>query len=522
MKQKRGAPEGGHYDVVIIGTGAGGGTLLSKLAPTGKRILVLERGGFLQREKDNWNLDAVQIRGKYNPSESWYDDSGAPFAPGVKYNVGGNTKVWGAALLRMRPSDFGEVRHEGGISPAWPIEYADLEPYYTEAERLYRVRGERGSDPTEGPASSPYAFGPVRHEPRVVELLADLRNAGVNPWPLPLGLMLDDASPERESCIRCDTCDGFPCLVRGKSDAEVICVEPALRHPNVTLMLGSKALRLETDAAGRAVERVVVQRNGHEERFSADVFAVSCGAINSAALLLRSVSDRHPHGLANSSGLVGRNYMCHQNSAVFALSERENRSVLQKTWGISDWYHRSRDWEFPMGLIQPLNRTPSFLLEKSPISLAAANGHGPEYLSTHSLEFWLTSEDLPDVENQVALRPDGSITVRYRPNNTEAHRRLGRQLATIVGRIERNGFEADRSMKIDRMPIGVCSHQCGTLRFGADPRASVLDLDCRAHDVDNLYAVDAAFFPSSGAVNPSLTIIANALRVGDRLIERMG
>lgn len=511
-----------HYDVAIIGTGAGGGTLLSKLAPTGKRILVLERGGFLPREKDNWSVEAVALGGRYNPAEVWYDDAGAPFSPGVKYNVGGNTKVWGAALLRMRPSDFGVVRHAGGLSPAWPLTYADLEPYYTAAERLYRVRGERGTDPTEGPASAPYAYGPVRHEARVLELLADLTAAGVRAWPLPLGLMRDDARPERESCIRCDTCDGFPCLVRGKSDAEVICVEPALRHRNVTLVERAKALRLETDASGGAVRHVVVERNGREERFSADVFAVACGAINSAALLLRSANDRHPGGLANSSGLVGRNYMCHQNSAVFALSARPNLSVLQKTYAISDWYHGSPDWEFPMGLIQPLNRTPASLLEKNPIALEVANGHSPEYLSTHSLEFWLTSEDLPDRENRVGLRRDGSISVRYRPNNTEAHTRLVRQLGRVLAGIEGNGFDSGRAMRADRMPIGVCSHQCGTLRFGEDPATSVLDVNCRAHDLDNLYAVDAGFFPSSGAVNPSLTIIANALRVGDHLTERMG
>jgi choline dehydrogenase-like flavoprotein len=511
----------GHYDVIIIGTGAGGGTLLSKLAPTGKRILVLERGGFLPREKDNWSLDAVALRGKYNPAEVWYDDAGMPFSPGVKYNVGGNTKVWGAALLRMRPSDFGEVRHEGGVSPAWPIGYEELEPYYTEAERLYRVRGERGMDPTEGPASAPYAHGPVRHEPRVLELLADLRAAGVRPWPLPLGIMLDDARPEREACIRCDTCDGFPCLVRGKSDAEVICVEPALRHRNVELLPRAKALRLETDASGGAVRQVVVEREGRQERYSADVFAIACGAINSAALLLRSATDRHPGGLANSSGLVGRNYMCHQNSAVFALSSRPNASVLQKTFGISDWYHASTDWEFPMGLVQPLNRTPAYLLEKNPIALGGMNGHTQAYLATHSLEFWLTSEDLPDPDNKVSVRADGSIQVRYRQNNVEAHRRLARQLGAMLARAERNGFDPALHMKVDRMPIGVCSHQCGTLRFGADTRTSVLDVDCRAHDLDNLYAVDAGFFPSSGAVNPSLTIIANALRVGDHLCERM-
>jgi choline dehydrogenase-like flavoprotein len=500
-----------HYDVIVIGTGAGGGTLLHALAPSGKRILVLERGSFLPREKRNWDVRSVQLEGCYDPSERWRDRDGSEFTPGVKYAVGGNTKVWGAATLRMRPSDFGVVRHAGGVSPAWPISYDELEPYYLAAERLWRVRGERGADPTEGPASAPYAHGAIGHEPRVQELLRDFEGAGVHAWPLPLALLLDEQDPQ-SACIRCDTCDGFPCLVRGKADAETICVAPSLAYPNVTLLTGARATLLESDAAGRAIRAVHFERDGRREVAHAHIVVVAAGAINSAALLLRS------EGLANSSGQVGRNYMCHQNSAVFALSSRPNHSVLQKTFGISDWYHAGNAWEFPMGLIQPLNRTGALQLAEQPPGI---DGHSPEHLSTHSLEFWLTSEDLPSTDNRVRLDAAGRIVLDYQPNNTEAHARLGRQLASLLARVEGDAFDAGKHFCVSRMPIGVCSHQCGTLRFGDDPRTSVLDRDCRAHDLDNLYVVDASCFPASGAVNPTLTIIANALRVADRLRERL-
>ena len=508
-----------HYDVIIIGSGAGGGTLLHRLAPSGKRILLLERGDYLPREKDNWDARAVSIDGKYNAPETWYDRGGAAFQPGVKYFVGGNTKVWGAATLRMRPLDFGEVRHAGGISPAWPVSYEEMEPYYAEAEHLWRVRGERGVDPTEGPSSRPYRHAPIRHEARVRELVGDFARGGVNAWSLPLGLLLDDEHPERDACVRCDTCDGFPCLVKGKADAQTICVDPSLALPNVTLLTGARATRLETDASGRSVRAVVVERAGHEERFSADVVVVSCGSINSAALLLRSASERHPNGLANASGLLGRNYMCHQNTQVFALSRRPNHSVLQKTFAISDFYHATPGWGFPMGLIQPLNRTPAMLLRHSP---PGVEGHSPEHLSTHSFEFWVTSEDLPQPENRIRLGADGRLIVDYTPNNVEAHRRLVAKTAEIFGATEGPTFDPSAHFRAQRMPVAVCSHQCGTLRFGEDPSASVLDRNCRAHELENLYAVDASFFPSSGAVNPTLTIIANALRVGDHLRKQLG
>ena len=509
-----------HYDVIVIGSGAGGGTVTHRLAPSGKRILLLERGDRLPREKDNWDARAVQIDRRYDPCETWRDGAGNAFRPGVKYFVGGNTKVWGAATLRLRPSDFGEVRHEGGLSPRWPIGYDELEPYYGEAEHLWRVRGARGVDPTEGFASRPYRHAPIRHEPRVEKLLHDLKSrAGVEAWSLPLALLLDESRPDAEACIRCDSCDGFPCLVRGKADAQVICVEPALRHPNVTLRTGARVTRLVASPSGRAVTEVRVARDdGGEDAYRGDVVVVACGAVNSAALLLRSATERHPQGLGNGSGHLGRHYMAHQNSAVFVLSREENRSVLQKTFAISDFYHPSADEEFPLGLIQPLNRTPALLLEHAPPGI---DGHDAGYLAAHSLEFWITTEDLPLDGNRVRLDRDGGIVLEYTPNNTAPHARLAAKLATILAEVEGDGFSVERHFRAQRMPIQVCSHQCGTMRFGDDPRSSVLDRDCRMHELDNVYVADASFFPSSGAVNPTLTIVANALRVADRILERL-
>ncbi|MBY0278514.1 GMC family oxidoreductase [Candidatus Binatia bacterium] len=510
---------GQHWDVIVIGSGAGGGTVAHRLAPSGKRILILERGAPLPREKDNWDARAVQIDRRYDPHETWSDGAGNTFVPGVKYFVGGNTKVWGAATLRLRPSDFGDVRHHGGISPRWPISYDELEPYYVQAEHLWRVRGARGVDPTEGPASQPYRHAPIRHEARVAQLLQDLeRRAGIRAWNLPLALLLDESRPDADACIRCDSCDGFPCLVRGKADAQVICVEPALRYRNVELRTGARVTRLVTSPSGREVTEVHVERDGDLEVHRADVVVVACGAVNSAALMLRSASERHPDGLGNRSGHLGRHYMAHQNSAVFALSRVENRSVLQKTFAISDFYHAGSGEEFPLGLIQPLNRTPAVLLEHAPPGI---DGRDASYLATHSLEFWLTTEDLPLDQNRVRLGRDGGIVLDYTPNNVEPHRRLTAKLAGVLARVEGDGFSPAHHYRAQRMPLPVCSHQCGTMRFGDDPGASVLDRDCRMHEVANVYVADASFFPSSGAVNPTLTILANALRVADRILERL-
>ena len=322
------------YDIIIIGTGAGGGTLAYRLAPTGKRILLLERGDFVPREKDNWSSRAVNVDAKYHTKDVWKDRTGAPLHPHTNYYVGGNTKFYGAALFRLRERDFGELNHSGGWSPAWPISYDELEPYYMEAERLYHVHGERGVDPTDPWASAAYPHPAVRHEPRIQQLHDDLVKRGLRPFHVPLGIMLDEQNPLAGKCIRCETCDGFPCLIGAKSDAHIVCIEPAIARSNVTLLTNAKVTRLETSASGREVTGVVVERLGELETYSADIVVSACGAINSAGLLLRSANDRHPRGLANGSDVVGRHYMGHINSVLLAISKTPNPTVFQKTLGI--------------------------------------------------------------------------------------------------------------------------------------------------------------------------------------------
>src|ERR687888_580736 len=439
-----------HYDVIIIGTGAGGGTLAHRLAPTGKRILLLERGGYLPREPENWDSKEIFLKERYLSGEEWIDRDGNAFHPHQQYFVGGNTKFYGAILFRLRERDFHEVRHYAGVSPAWPLTYDDLEPYYTEAEKLYLVHGERGEDPTEAPASGPFPYPAVSLEPRF--------------------------------------------------------------HARVE--------RLETDASGRTVTEVVVERRGSEERYSADVVVVSCGAANSAALLLRSASDRHPRGLANASDVVGRHYMAHINSGVIAVSQTPNETKFQKTLGINDYYWGAEDSELPLGHIQMLGKSDRHILRGGAPWFAP--GLALDFLAKHAIDFWMTTEDLPHPSNRVTVDRQGRIHLAKTDHNTEPHRRLLAKLKGLMGHLGCETMVPSWSVLDQRIPLAGVAHQCGTVRFGTDPETSALDIDCRAHDVDNLYVVDTSFFPSSSAVNPALTAMANALRVGDHLIERLG
>jgi choline dehydrogenase-like flavoprotein len=508
------------YDVIIIGSGAGGGTLAYRLASSGKRILLLERGDYVPREKANWDSRAVNVEARYHTKEVWRDKSGTPLHPHTNYYVGGNTKFYGAALFRLRERDFDMLRHHGGISPAWPIGYDELEPYYTEAEHLYQVHGERGIDPTEPWASAPYRFPKVTHEPRIQQLHDDLARAGLKPFHVPLGVMVDERAPGTSRCIRCNTCDGFPCLVSAKSDAQVICVEPALQHSNVSLMTGCRVTRLETSPSGREVSAVVFERDGVPERVQADIVVVSAGAINSAALLLRSANARHPNGLANRSDQIGRNYMGHVNSVLLAISKTPNPTVFQKTLALNDFYFGDAAFPYPMGHISFVGKLDAVALSAG--APAVVPGMALDVVAKHSLDFWLTSEDLPAAENRVSIDRDGGIMLSYTPNNVEAHRQL---IGRLKARLEHIGARhiVPRNLFLgERIPLAGVAHQNGTVRFGNDPASSALDRDCRAHDVDNLYVVDGSFFPSSAAVNPALTIMANALRVGDHLRARLG
>ncbi len=498
------------YDLIIIGTGAGGGTLLRALEASGAHILVIERGDFLPKEDANWQVQAVFNEKRYKPRERWLDAStGAEFQPGVHYYVGGNTKVYGAALPRLRREDFAALEHEGGTSPAWCVDYDTLEPYYNRAEALYAVHGQSGADPTEPPRSQPYPYPAVPHEPYVEALRQRLEAQNLHPFFLPMGVDLREGG----RCIRCKTCDGFPCKVDAKSDADVCCVRPALEaNPRITLWTNTRALRLLTDASGRAITGLEVERGGQRQQVRAQRYVVSCGAVNSAALLLRSACDAHPDGLANTSGLVGRHYMVHNNTALTAINPlKRNPTVFQKTMAVNDYYLRGDDFPWPMGNIQMLGKLQAGMLSVSqplvprPVLSEMAN---------RSVDWWVMSEDLPDPENRITLGPDGRIVVHWKPNNRVAHSRL---IAASRAMMREAGYPL---VFTQTMGIETNSHQCGTLRFGTDPATSVLDPYCKAHELDNLYVVDSSFFPSSAAMNPALTIAAQALRVGDHLLGK--
>ncbi len=514
-----------HYDVIIIGTGAGGGTLARSLAPSGKRILLLERGDWLPREPANWLAQDVFVDNKYVSPDTWYDEKGKPFQPQVHYFVGGATKLYGAALYRLRPQDFDELRHHDGISPAWPISYDELEPYYTRAEQAYEVHGVRGEDPTEGPASAPYPFPAVSHEPRIQQLHDDLEAEGYRPFHAPCGIRLNESNMPYSACVRCQNCDGFPCAVHGKSDAEVLGVRPALEHPNVTLLTNTRAVRLETNGAGTAVTGVTVEREGQTDQFAGDIVVLACGAANTAALLLSSANEKHPNGLANGSDQVGRNYMFHASRAVLALSREENPTVFQKTLGLNDFYFGSDDHDYPLGNIQMVGKSqaPMFRGEK-PGETKLAPEWTLEKVAKHAIDFWLSTEDLPLPDNRATVDRDGRLTLVYKATNDVPKDDLYRKLHSMLGRLgmhEHHLLDRFAYMKND-IPVAGVAHQAGTCRFGKDPATSVLDVDCKTHELDNVYVVDTSIFPSIGAVNPALTAMANSLRVGDHLLERLG
>jgi len=512
------------YDVIIVGSGAGGGTLAHTLAPSGKRILLLERGNFLPRATDNWNPGAVFVDGKYISPDTWYDADGKPFQPQVHYFVGGATKLYGAALYRLRPADFGEMQHADGASPAWPLSYEDFEPWYTKAEWLYQVHGAHGEDPTEGHCSKQYPWPPVSHEPRVQQISDALAAGGYHPFHAPCGILLDEANREASQCIRCAWCDGYPCLVHAKADADVIAVRPLLSQPNVTLLVNAEVERLTTDGAGGTVTGVEVSRNGGHEVYAGDVIVLAAGAANTAKILLRSASDQHPSGLANGSDQVGRNYMYHNSKAVVALDKERNDTVFQKTLALNDFYLAGNGRDWPLGNIQMLGKSNAMAMKgEEPKLTMLAPRWSLDDVAEHAVDFWLTTEDVPKPDNRVTVDRDGHVHLAYRATNDAEADGLYHELRKIlnhVGLAQHHVLDKNFYMSMDVAVAGV-AHQAGTCRFGTDPATSVLDVNCKAHEVDNLYVADTSVFPSIGAVNPALTAMANAIRVGEHLLTRM-
>jgi choline dehydrogenase-like flavoprotein len=516
------------YDVIIVGSGPGGGTMAWRLAKTGKRVLLLERGGYLPRERENWDTKAVFVDARYQAAETWYGADGKSFHPGLHYFVGGNSKVYGAVLLRLRERDFDEIRHPDGISPAWPLKYDTFAPYYQAAEELYHVHGLRGEDPTEPRTTQGYAYPPISHELRIQQIFDGLKREGHSPFHLPVGILLDEENGvalPHSPCIRCNAFDGYPCLTNGKADAQIICVDPALvAHPNLILMTNTYVEKLTTDSQGRRISGVEVIRDQERMTYRADIVVVACGALSSALLMFRSANEDHCAGLANASGLVGRNYMRHNNSVLMAVSKTPNPTKFQKTLGLNDFYFGAEDWDFPLGHIQMVGKShgPELRAEGLPGFLQWFPEKPFDWLAKHSLDFWLTSEDLPLARNRIFYE-GAKVRLDLAQTNIEAHDRLKAKLRALCDKLEIHPHLFERSLYLGQnIPIGGTAHQAGTLVFGSDPRTSVLDTDCKAHGIDNLYVTDASFFPSIGAVNPTLTIIANALRVGDLIAARLG
>lgn len=485
--------------VVIVGSGMGGGTLAWGLAQRGIDTLVLERGEVLPREPQNWSPDAVFLERRYKPDETWLDDDGNEFHPGVHYVVGGNTKVYGASLPRLRERDFAETVFPSGVSPAWPFAYGDLEGYYGQAESLYRVHGTTGEDPSEPWRSSPFPYPPLPHEPYILETMGRLESQGLHPSSTSMGIDLRPGG----TCVRCQTCDGFPCRLGAKSDAETCALEPALAGGSVRLLTGARIRSLEVDASGR-VTRLVGDIGGEPLVVEAGVAVLSAGAANSAALLLASRSERNPTGLANSSGLVGRNYMVHNNTHIAAVDpRRRNDVVFQKTLAVNDYYDDLGDG-YPGGAMQLIGKVQGSMMKshatRAPLRML-------DRVADHSIEWVVMSEDLPSVHNRVTVDPDGRIQISWRRTNYDRHEAMLAQAKKVL---HKAGYRAVFEQRFD---ISMNSHMCGTAVAGTDPRTSVLDPWCRSHDVPNLFVVDSAFFPSSGAQNPALTIAAQALRV---------
>lgn len=492
-------------DVVVIGSGMGGGTMARALASSGASVLVVERGDYLPRESQNWSAEEVFLRSRYKNAEKWFDArTGVAFTPGVHYYVGGNTKVYGACLPRFRERDFKAIEHADGVSPAWPVSYDDLEPYYAEAERHLKVHGDDTADPTAPRRSSGYPYPALEHGQTVARFASALERAGLHPFHMPMGIDFGDSG----KCVYCRTCDGFPCRVGAKSDAETSMMGPALESTSVRLVTRTRAVRLETDPAGKQVTAAVCERDGRTMRIRGSRYVLAAGAVNTAALLLSSSSDSHPRGLANDSDLVGRNYMVHNSTFVVGIDpRRKNGDAFQKTLGMNDWYYGGADTRWPLGNLQMLGKLQGAMVKpvRPWVPMRVLDS-----ATSRSLDVYLTTEDLPSRDNRVIVGSDGRIQIAWRPNNLRPHAELLRRTRRIV---RDAGFPIVFSQ---RMGIETNSHMCGTAVMGEDPAASVVDPNCRAHDVRNLWIVDSSVFPSSAAVNPALTIAANALRVADK------
>jgi choline dehydrogenase-like flavoprotein len=496
-----------HYDVIVIGSGAAGGSLLLPLAAAGRRVLLLERGGPMA-PADPQAADVELFRkARYHAAEPWFGPDGDPFAPQTLYALGGNSKIWGGVLERLREREFSGLALQEGPVPAWGIGYDELAPYYERAEALYRVHGRSGVDPTEPPRRADFPHRPRPIEPFLEELRGSLQRQGTHPYDLPLSWA--EAPPG------------------ASGDAQLFGVEPARHAPSVTVRERCQVRRLHVNPGGTAVRGVEAQIDGQLWLFAADQVVLAAGAINTAEILLRSATDRHPHGLANGSDQVGRNLMKPQLSAILQRAAAPTSARYARSLGITDYYWGDKNVSFPLGSIQSgggVLQDAQFAESPPVLSLVTRllPRAGLRSLASRTITWWAMSAVRPDPENRVTLRGP-SLQIQYVPNNREAHDRLVYRWLDTISRVERDPLcTVVTPFPIHprgESPLPAMGNVCGTCRMGSDPASSVVDLRGRSHQLANLWIADASVFPSCPAVGFGLTVIANALRIGAALLE---
>jgi choline dehydrogenase-like flavoprotein len=476
------------HDVIVIGSGAGGSTLAYQLSRFGHRVLVVERGRFLQRRR----LNSSSPVGKYMYHIT-KDPYGSPF-------VGGQTKFYGAALYRMREKDFFAVEHENGVSPAWPITYSDLEPYYEKAEALYRVHGSADGDPSEPPRATPFPYPPIAHDPIMSRIVRRIEQTGTGVSAIPRGL---DYGPGG-ACVLCSTCDGHYCQIDAKMDAEIAALRPALASGNVRLMTETECLRVLTTSDGSRVTGVLLRQLGRDQTIHAEMVAVCAGVADSTSLLRRSRTPKHPEGLGNASGCLGRYLAGHSVGSIFPfIGWKQVPRIHTKTFAINEYYHEAPEWPYPAGAIQMAGQMPFWEQSRWPVRPFV------HLLGRHTLMCFYMTQALPTRDTGFVYNGDEMVSRRPPIHNLRTFRKL-RELATDIFR------RAGHFVVVRRRPPTVW-HEVGTARLGADPATSVTDPNCQVHGIRGLYVVDGSTLPSAGAVNPTLTIIALALRAGTHI-----
>ena len=495
-----------HHDVIVIGAGAAGGALAAELVAAGRQVLLLERGDPLPPAEQNVSGIALLRQKRHQPPESWFGPDGDPFQPQTVYAPGGNTKIWGGVLERMREAEFSGLPMQEGPSPDWQLCYGDLAPWYDQAERLFRVHGRAGVDPTEPPRSGPYPHGPRPIAPFLEALGEGLARQGLHPYPLPLSWA--------------DTAD------HPSGDAEVCGLVPALATGRLRLRTGARVRTIAVAPDGRRVEGVEAEIAGQRWLFRAHQVVLAAGAVNSAVILLRSRSEAHPNGLANSSDQVGRNLMKPQLSVILQRASQPNDGRYGRSWGITDFVCGDRNVSYTLGSIQAGGGVlRDSLFAESPPVLSLVSRVLPdaalEWLADRSFTWWALTPVLPDPANRVSLRGE-RLSIDYLPNCREAHDRLVYRWLGEIQKVDDDPLtpEVRRTVVYPRgeAPLAVIGLACGTCRLGSDPATSVVNLQGRCHGLDNLWIADASVFPGCPTVGPGLTVIANALRVAREVV----